>query len=71
MYNTAGFVYVRDTYSHHICLSHDIHVITTSAYVMIRTSVIFGHELQTIDQNIYLLQKIHNDAHFAYQLLWV
>ena len=56
-YNTAGFVYVRDTYSHHMCLSHDIHMVTTSTYVMILTSVIFWHKLQTIDQNIYLFVK--------------
>ena len=71
MYNTAGFVYVRDTYSHHMCLSHDIHMVTISTYVMILTSVIFGHELQTIDQNIYLFLQNYNDAHFAYELLWV
>ena len=71
MYNTAGFLYVRDIYSHHICLSHNIHMVTTSTYVMILISVIFGHELQTTDQNIYLFLKNYNDAHFAYQLLWV
>ena len=38
---------------------------------MILTSVICGHNLQTIDQNIYMFLKIYNDAHFAYQLLWV
>ena len=32
-YNTAGFVYVRDTYSHHMYLSHDIHMVTISTYV--------------------------------------
>ena len=71
MYITAGFVYVRDTYFHHMCLSHDIHMVTICTYVMILTSVIFGHKLQTIDQNIYFFLKNYNDVHFAYQLLWV
>ena len=57
MYITTDFVYVRDTYSHHMCLSHNIHTITICTYVMILTSVIFGHELQTIDPNIYLFLK--------------
>ena len=71
MYNTVGFLSVRDTYSHYMCSSHDIHVVTISTYVMILTSVIFGHKLQTIDQNMYMFLKNYNDAHFAYQLLWV
>ena len=45
MYNATGFLYVRDTYSHHICWSHDIDMVSTCTYVMILTSVIFWHEL--------------------------
>ena len=71
MFNTTGFVHVRDTYSHYMCLSHGIHMVTISTYVMILTSVIFGHKLQTIDQNICTFLKNYNDTHFAYQLLWV
>ena len=41
MYNTACFLYFIDIYCLHTCLSHDIHMVTTSAYVMILTSVIF------------------------------
>ena len=71
MFNTTGFVHVRDTYSHHMCLSHGIHMVTISPYVMILTSVICGHHLQTIHPNTYLFVKNYNNAHFAYQLLWM
>ena len=71
MFNTTGFVHVRDTYSHHMCLSHEIHVVTISTYVIILTSVTFGHKLQTIDPNTYLFLKHYNNAPFAYQFLWV
>ena len=71
MYNTVGFLSARDTYSHHMCLSHNIHMVTISTYVMILTSVTFGHRLQTIDQNTYLFLKNYNNEHFAYQFLWV
>ena len=47
------------TYGNHICLFHDTYRCN------------FWHELQTIHQNIYLFIKNHNNAHFAYQLLWV
>ena len=41
MYNTEGFLYSIDTYCLHTYLSDDIHMVTSSAYVMILTSVIF------------------------------
>ena len=47
------------TYGPHICLCHDT------------CKCNFWHELQTIDQNIYLFLKNHNHAQFAYQLLWL
>ena len=40
-------------------------------HTVILPSVTFLHELLTIDQNIYLLIKNDNNAHFAYELLWV
>ena len=40
-YNIPGFLYMIHTYCHCICLSHDIHMVTTSTYFMILPSVIF------------------------------
>ena len=71
MFNTTGFVHVRYIYSHHMSLSHDIHVVTISTFVIILTSVTFGHKLQTIPPNTYLFLKNYNNAPFAYQFLWV
>ena len=40
-YNTVGFLYLIHKYGHHICLSHDMPMVTTSSYVIILPSVIF------------------------------
>ena len=71
MYNTAGFLYLIQTYCHHICLSHDIPMVTTSAYFIILTSLIVLREVLMIHHNIYLLIRNHMNPHFVYQLLWV
>ena len=57
MYNTAHFVYVRDTYSQQICWSLDIDMVSTSTYVMILTSVIFDLNVSNRSQYILVAQK--------------
>ena len=46
----------------------DMQVITTSAYVIILTSVIFGHKFQTIHIHIYVFMHNYNNVHFAYEI---
>ena len=49
----------------------DMQIVTTSAYVIILTSVIFGHKLQTIHKHIYVFIQSYNSAYFAYEFLYV
>ena len=65
----TSYAHFRNIYSQHTYIFHNIHIIITSKYVMILTTVICEHKVQTIHQYIYLFFKHYKHTHFGYQLL--